>query len=386
MSFRSERLAPEALEEALLGLLKDSHRPAARGAGVDLLGRDGRTAIEVKATLSGVRDLQAALVQLALAVRANPSAEFVVLIATIKRLSRPRALQEFEQVREMLRPEVGHRLALIAATDDGPIAAPDVATVRELFDRVKPLLTGGPILTARGVTAAWTNKTVEVWKVLFDGWLQNRGPMTSDAIVRASESSSPTVLSVLTLLNGYGEIERGSDRRVMFNALPQRSLGEVLVVLRTMTRRTSYVDGTGRAPDPHRLLRKVQAGVRAGVSLGGIVAARHYQPDFDLNGLPRLDVCVCARPAAYWEQWTARVGPALRESRPGDPLALLVVHHLPRTELRRDLERDPSSEPALPFAEPSEVILHLYDAGLHAQAESLTTALRSRATPKGERS
>lgn len=375
----------EGLETALMRLLGGTYRPAPPDTGFDLLRRDGKVAIELKAALSGARDLQSTLVQLASAARANLSAEVVVLVAMIKRLSPQRALQEFEQVREMLRPEIGRRLALIAATDDGPIVAPDGLTVRDLFEQVRPLLTSGAQPAARSVTAAWTNKTVEVWKVLFDGWLRGRGPMTSDAIVRESESSSPTVLGVLSLLNSYGEIERGSDRRVMFGDLPHRSLGEVLVVLRTMTRRTSYVDGTGRAPDPHRLLRKVQEGARTGVSLGGVVAARHYQADFDLNGLPRLDLCVCARPPAHWEQWVERVGPALRRSKPGDPAALLVVHQLPRRELRFDLERDPPAVPTLPFAEPSEVILQLYDAGLHAQAESLTAALRSRAA-KGERS
>ena len=50
---------------------------------------------------------------------------------------------------------------------------------------------------------------------------------------------------------------------------------------------TYFADTSGRPSDPQALLRRIGAKAPAELAVGGVMAARHWDRDFDLHGIPR---------------------------------------------------------------------------------------------------
>ena len=117
------------------------------------------------------------------------------------------------------------------------------------------------------------------------------------------------------------------------------------------------------------LLRRLEKIKPPRLALGGVVAARHYGPNFDLNGLPRLDVSLHA-PAGL--AWVSKVDPALSPilTNVGEPV--LVVHplHRPKPDFVK------TSRHKLPLADAVETLLDLYEMGFNQQADDLVKVLR----------
>ena len=92
------------------------------------------------------------------------------------------------------------------------------------------------------------------------------------------------------------------------------------------------------------------------------------------NRLPRIDLSV--RPVRALD-WIRAVDPALRQVGPDRQAPILVVHRLLRPEARFDDGADGS----LPFADPAETLLDLYDMRLVEQADDFIQALRRKGSP-----
>jgi hypothetical protein len=132
-----------------------------------------------------------------------------------------------------------------------------------------------------------------------------------------------------------------------------------------------FVDRSGRASETGDLLRRFAKRGRH-AALGGVEAARHYMPTFDLNGLPRIDVSVTS---ADDLTWVKKIDPALAETpmSPSSASPLLVVHRLRRPEPRFD------GAAGVAFADPAEVLLDLHELRLVDQADEFVHALRESA-------
>ena len=115
------------------------------------------------------------------------------------------------------------------------------------------------------------------------------------------------------------------------------------------------------------------AGVLGGV-IGGVVAARHYAPDFDLNGVPRLDVTA---QTGTDPAWVTSLDPALRLATMQERSPVLVVH-----QSRRSRAMDDGKEGGIgSFASPAETLLDLYELRLTEQADDFVRSMRR----KGDR-
>jgi hypothetical protein len=139
-----------------------------------------------------------------------------------------------------------------------------------------------------------------------------------------------------------------------------------------VTRRTGGAEG---------LLARLRRHPPPGVSLalGGVAAARHWDPAFDLHGTPRIDVVLHAEQSQHVDlDFVKRLDPALRPLG-GDVRGsvVLVVHPI----RRRKALFAPKSGETLPFADPVETILHLNDLGLTAQAGDLAARMTQ---PRGD--
>lgn len=370
----SDRLHSGNLREAAFASAIVPRYALARGGhdqGYDFLSPDGRQAIQLKFALHGVRDLDAAAVQLALSLATHPEFERLILVAYVGRISVGRVETEWTRVLAALRPELAARLALVALGVEGVASVPrDDAELEWLAQRARAL--GDPHPQQRphdAASAPWTEKAFDVWMVLLEAWLQREPPLPIGEIETRSLCSYPTVAGTVQQLESRGELSRTSSRRAGFTSLPRGSLGEILVMADHLRGTLRYVDGSGHRPDPEGLLRRIRAKAPTAAAIGGVVAARHYVPDFDLNGLPRIDVTTQARSGSGW---VSGLDPALRLATPQERSPVLVVHHTRRAAPFD--ATDPRGTGTL--ASPAETLLDLYDLRLTEQADDFARSLR----------
>ncbi len=354
----------------------DRYAAAARELGYDCLSTDGRRAIELKFALHGVRDLDAAVTQLALALTRSPGLDRMTLLAHVGRLNAERVRAEWERVLAVLRPEVADRMALVALAVDGVVLEPrGDDELAWLAAKLRGAMTSGAHDASRAVDSVfWTGKSFDVWMVLLDAWLRCEAPLAIGDIAKRSGCSHPTVTATLRRLMAHGELTRTSSRRAGFVQLPRGSLGEVLVLSDGLRGTQRFVDGSGR-PEPIDLARRIRERAPKDIAIGGVVAARHYAPNFDLNGLPRIDVTT--RRDGDVSAWVSAIDPALRRATLREKSPVLVVHHSRRAAVFDDADTPEGRV----MASPAETLLDLYDLRLTEQADDFARSLRK----KGEK-
>ncbi len=313
----------------------------------------------------GARDLHAALLQLALTVADTKKRKSLWIYVPKMTIGRIRA--EWNRFRRVIDQKLLGLISIVALTNDGFWASSSPGD-GDLEKEARQLLTR----MARPASAPqWTTispKFFEVWKVLLGAWLMKEGPLTALELSRRSAASIPTVAVALRHLRRRGEIPETRNQPIELLGFPRATLREVLALSDSLRRPVHYHDASGRPPDPAGLLRHLTAAAPRGLAIGGVVAARHYDPDFDLNGLPRLDVVA---EGSMPSDWVRKLDPALRVVPPTGPSPVLVVH--PVKSLRAIEPR----KGTLRMAEPVETLLDLYEMRLTDQAEHMIAHLRS---------
>lgn len=360
------------LEAKFDALLREGFAPVEQAvdAAYDFRTVDGRWVIEVKHTLLSARDFYEVLLKLVFVLDEHREIEHGVLIAHLPRMSEERLRYEWDRLQKTLRPSVAERLGLVAVAADGALALPSEPNLYRLLAIAQQVFREEQASSeSQSITRKWSAKTFEVWKVLLAAWLRSEGLLPIGEIAKRSGCSRPTVDAVLELLQSKGELVRGQNRSAGLAHLPRESLREALVLANELRLTRRFVDASGRRPDPLGLVRRLNEQKPNGVAFGGVVAARHYQPNFDLNGLPRVDVTVEREQSLI--SLTA-VDPALRPVSSDERAPILVVHRSFRLD---QFEAAPKS--VLPFADPAEVLLDLYDLRLTEQAEEFVRAMRA---------
>lgn len=362
------------LEEAFGRLIGDGYSPARadRAALYDFEDRANGTIIEFKTSTLGARDLRANLLQLAIALHENPEIARAVLVTRLGNIGLDRVRDELRRLDEILRSDLGHRLHVVAVTDDRTVVFPHADDELSLLERAaQDVLTRN---SSKKTSPPWSRKTFPIWLLLLDAWLRGEGPIPVGLLANRTRCSQRTVTTALDRLNDYGEVMRASNRSAALKKFPRRSLNEILVLADSLRHTATYVDASGRPPDTARLLRRIRAIAPENTAVGGVSSARHYASDFDLNGTPRIALSVNGHGTL---DWIEQVDPALRPTDPTDPregAPILVIHTLDMKE--------PCFEPAPDdggaFVGPAETLLDLYDLGLTTQAEEFVRALRKR--------
>jgi hypothetical protein len=181
-----------------------------------------------------------------------------------------------------------------------------------------------------------------------------------------------------------GLIERGRGRSVALARYPRERWAELLRAQRLVYPPEEFVDPVGEPGAVEGILRRLDRLRPKGAAVGGVLAARRWDPSFDLNGTPRVDV-VLHRPApgrapsrGDWireaGEFVKRLDPALkrRSSAQARGATVLVVHQTYRREALFLVE--PQSP--MPWADPVEVLCQLNEMGLTAQAGQMVQRLR----------
>jgi hypothetical protein len=362
---------PLALLKAVPGAA-DRWRPAPPDAPYDLESRDGRRVLKLAAAAQGVRDLHGHVVRLAQLLAVRPRLGRAILAVQARRLSLDRLRREWDSLGAILRPSVRDRLALVFLGDAGPWVSVEDAELRRLAEALGGGL--GRTEPVPSAASAPSPRFFETFKLLLDHRLRRGGPLGVGDLVRLSGFSYPTVTEAIKRLENAKELVRRTRRLVELPAFPRRTWSEILALAGPLRRTAAFVDASGRPPRLTELLGRIEKAAPEGVALGGAIAARHWDRDFDLHGLPRLDLCLHAPEGEPDLEWIRRVDPALRPAPPAEAGVTLAVHPLRRARPGFEARKGRS----LPVADPVETLLDLHEMGLRAQGEELIARLEAR--------
>jgi hypothetical protein len=332
---------------------------------VDLVNRDATRCIELIAGAQGIRELDATVLRVARWLVERPARQGCIVLLG-PQLSEDRLRKEWNALRRLVRQDVGQRIALVAGASALQPSFPWVQSIVRLIEKEPPQDVAPP-----SRRAAISPTVFEVLKLVIRHWLMKSGPLSRRRLQVESGATYPTVARALRKLEEAGELERHPNRRVELRAFPVRTWQEMLSLAPWLRRPMSFVDATGRRPDPFAILKRLDGMKPAGVALGGVQAGRHWDRHFDLNGLPRLDVVVHAPHGSFDPAFVKRLDSALRVSRSPSDEAVLVLHSLPRAQALFEGERPGK----LPFADPVETLLDLHELRLTTQADELIQRL-----------
>lgn len=363
--------------------------------GIDLVSEERHEAYDIKLRGRGVRDVRNGVLGLATFLGRHPDVERGYVLTSLVRISAARVRAEWERVQRVLRPEIGARMRLVAVVEGGDVveAPPGQRTrvvehflewTKEAAAREGTSAGAGARVPRGGSTPGVSWKHLEVEKVLLHRRLLGEGPVRMGTLSDQVGCSYPTAMEAVRRLSAEGGlIERGRGRSVGLGRYPRERWPELFRVQRLVYPPEEFVNPMGEPGAVEGILRRLNRVRPKGAALGGVAAARRWDPSFDLNGTPRVDLVLHTpltggRTPATWAreagEFVGRLDPALRPrgALGGGGATVLVIH---RTYRREGLFlEDPGG--VLPWADPVEVLYHLNEIGLTAQAGEMVRRLR----------
>ncbi|MEP6468004.1 MAG: hypothetical protein ABJB05_16960 [Parafilimonas sp.] len=314
--------------------------------------------------------------QVAVWLNQQPNATQGILAIQIPRITIQRVKEAYAEALAALRPEVADRLAIVAFAH-GTTWMSSPSSDLEAIARAALQIESGPAgRVVRGSQNAGPAVSFDVMKVLLEAWLRREGPLRIQEIMQRAGCSHPTVSLALEHLDRRGEVDRSKDRRAELRGLPKRTLEEAAILSESLRQTMWLIDVSGRAADPARLRERLERAKPAHVAFGGVVAARHYHPEFDLNGIPRIDLTIWApRGGPYEPTRLLKADAGLIAVPSADPRSVAAIHRLSRAQSL--FQKGPH---AIPYADPVEVLLDLYELRLESQAQAFTQHLRGDAS------
>jgi hypothetical protein len=324
--------------------------------------------IEVKFQTHGFRNLRASLLGLAYWLSMNPGYRGVLLLVD-SRITEEGLQKERRLAEQVLQPDILNRLTLAVIRGDQYVGLPPV------FGEDFRTWLNQFVLERRRQGKRRDSSFYEIFQILVHQWLLGRGPVTTEWLQEAAGLSYPTVREALRRLHHY--LLRSSDRRVELRYLPKDEWARLVAVSSEVRSTTRFADLSGQPRSPESHLRRLEKLNIPNLAVGGVIGAKHYYPQLDLVGTPRLDLCLHCPGGNMDLSFVGRLDPALR--RIEDPLQPVnTVVHVVR---RKDSFFEPSGG-GLPCADPVECLLDLHEAHLESQAAEFLRALEFRRTHK----
>jgi hypothetical protein len=320
----------------------------------------GDTWVRVETGTRAVRTLRAALLELAYALARDQEERRAMLFLVDPKISSGRIDREWEQMIGVLEKRIADRLSLVTyekAGYHGRPTAPGAALQHRLSGLIRD-----ETRSANRYRPPKDNYH-ELVKIMLLQWFLDRGPMTRDWLGRTAGCSYPTVAATLKSLGGV--ITRNPDRRIELARFPQESWDRIAATSEEARGTLRFADRSGQ-PRSIESLRKrlVQLGEDR-IGVGGVLGARHYHPDLDLLGSPRLDLTVHQPGRALDLSFVEGLDPALHLTTDHSEPAQLIIHVLRRTE--SFFEQDPEGTR---WADPVECLLDLHEARLERQTRA----------------
>ena len=319
--------------------------------------------VEVKSRTHGFRNLRGGLLEFAYWLAEHPQ-DRGLLVLVDSRITEKRLQEEWQNAAQVISPDIMRRLILAWGRQEQYLGLPqDLGQdFREWLDH----LVKGESLRGRPGESYYT-----ILQILLHEWLLGKEPMTRAWLGRVAGCSYPTVAAALRRLDPY--LLRHSDRRVELKYFPRDEWARLLAVSDRVrgTARFAVPSGEPRSPDEH-LERLERLGVK-NVAIGGVLGARHYDPNLDLVGTSRLDLSLHSPGKRADLGFIEMLDPALQPVDNSLQSANVAVHIIRRTEAFFT----PGPEGALPWADPVECLLDLHEAHLQLQVNELLRTLEA---------
>jgi hypothetical protein len=338
--------------------LRNEFEPA--GGGHEFRSRDGKRLLDVQLHPQGVRDLHATFLRMAQEVARDRRVAKAILAAWMPRPTDDRIEREWKATLDLFKPSIAARLALVIVRPDRTRPLDGDKDVRRIGEILRTHLSGNE-QPAREPKDAF----FEIVKVLLNHRLRKRGPMAIGELMRRTGTSYPTVAEALRKLEKAQELARRSNRSVEFSRFPEKTWAGILARSETLRRSRFYADSSGRRISPLDLQRRLPPAKQ--LAVGGVAAARRWDPKFDLNGMPRLDIVAHFAAGVGDFGFVERLDPALKRVEAGTEGIILAVHPLRRDVA--DFEKNPKGK--IEWADPVETLLDLHELRLADQAEAM---------------
>ena len=333
--------------------------------------------IEVKSNTHSIRNVRASLLGLAYLLAIDPHSR-ALLVLPESRISSSRIHAESQFIRQTITPGVADRLALVVLNDGVPIGLPHDLDGEPFHSWL------GEVVNRESNRGTKSRQSYEeILKVMIrQRWLVDE-PVTTDWITKVVGCSYPTAATALQRM-GYVAI-RHTNRMSKLRIFPREEWSRLVSIADEVRGTKRFVDRSGQPRSPQSLIRRVAALGRSDLAIGGIEGARHYKPDIDLIGLPRLDLSLhCPKERIDWS-FVERIDPALVATDERNAPASLVVHVLRRKEsffMPADSAEASGLQSGLQWADPVECLLDLHEARLEPQARELLDFMERRVGSK----
>jgi hypothetical protein len=317
--------------------------------------------VEVKSEMHGLRNLRASLLELSYWLTEHRNTRGILVLAN-SRISQERLEKEWTFAERTLQPDVTHRLSIALLRDDRYIGLPqDLGSdFRVWLDELVQRET-----KSRGVKSR--ESFYDVLEVLVHQWLLGKGPVTREWLMKTVGCSYPTVATSLRRLES--SLRQHSDRRVELGFFPRDEWWRLLAIADKVRSTSHFVDRSGQPQTAESLLRRLKKLGRDDIAVGGVAGARHYQPDLDLAGTPRVDLSVHSRGRTIDLGFVSELDPALQKSKSREESSRVVVHVVQRVDSLFERSHD-----GLVWADPVECLLDLHENRLEAQAQEFVTS------------
>ena len=326
----------------------------------------GRVWVEVKPGTHSFRNVRASLLGLAYLLAIEPDSR-ALLVLPESRISVTRLHAEADLIRQALRPDVPGRLDLVLMNDGVPVGLPPDLDGEPFHSWLGDLVNRE---SNRGTQSRQSYE--EILKVMIrQRWMVDE-PVTTDWITKVVGCSYPTAASAIKRM-GHVAI-RHSNRMHKLRLFPREEWARLVSIADEVRGTKRYVDRSGQPRSAQSLMRRVAALGRSDLAVGGIEGARHYKPDIDLIGLPRLDLSLHSPNGRIDWSFVERIDPGLEEAEERDGAPSLVVHVLRRKAsffVPADGTETSTQQGGLQWADPVECLLDLHEAHLEPLAEEL---------------
>jgi hypothetical protein len=317
--------------------------------------------VEVKSEMHGLRTLRASLLELSYWLTKHRNSRGILVLADT-RISPERLEREWAFAEEALRRNITLRLSIAQLRNNRYIGLPqDLGNdfrvwLDELVERETKL---------RGVRSG--ESFYDILEVLVHQWMLGKGPVTREWLKKTVGCSYPTVATTLRRLES--SLRQHSDRRVELRFFPREEWWRLLAVADKVRSTSHFVDRSGQPRTAESLLRRLKGLGRDDIAVGGVAGARHYQPDLDLAGTPRVDLSVHTRGRTIDLGFVRELDPALQKSKSREEPWRLVVHVVQRADslFKR-------SDDGLVWADPVECLLDLHENRLETQAQEFVAS------------
>lgn len=339
---------------------------------IDYSSWDGKTVVEVKRAWNGSRGLHAAILELAIYLDKQPQVERACLVLGRSRMSQRRIEEEWRLAKSVMKSTISNRLAIIVVEHGSSWVSPDEPHMREIAAHFERTWISGGNELVEALPQSPGQKSHEVIKLLLNRWLRKQGPIAIGDLAEEVGCSYPTVRKTLNDSTLRNSLTTTSSRSVELRSFPHDSWREIIALSTKLRNSFRFQDRSGEKPSPQSLLKRIERVKPANVALGGVVSARYWHPDFDLNGTPRIDLLYHTPNGHVDFDFVRKLDPALSQTDDPSESAILVIHPLVRA-VPLFIEQ---SGKAIQLADPVETALDLNDLSLTVQANQLLTHLR----------